>query len=138
MFLSFIAAMVAGSAVHALWVSKALVIKFGGAQDPATTYLGAAIRDYWSMAFALDEALGAVGVLLILILVLLGKTHYPRWTAIANPAVVLCLEPLASRVPSPIGSILVGGATNLSLAVFFLVCVATTWKRSAQTGVEPS
>jgi hypothetical protein len=37
------------------------------------------------------------------------------------------LAPLASQLPSPIGAILVGGFTNLSIAIFFLVSVLSTW-----------
>jgi len=38
------------------------------------------------------------------------------------------LSPLAERVPAPLGAILVGGFTNLSIAIFFLVPVSTTWR----------
>jgi hypothetical protein len=41
----------------------------------------------------------------------------------------MVLSPLADRVPAPLGAILVGGSTNLSIAIFFLVSVATTWNR---------
>jgi hypothetical protein len=72
---------------------------------------------------------------MLLGLVLLGKTWYPRWTALANPAVLMLLSPLADRTPAPFGAVLSGGFTNLSIAVFFLVSLCTTWmqpKESAQ------
>jgi len=71
---------------------------------------------------------GYIGAVLLLGLVLLRKTYYPRWTAIASPAVLSMLSFLAARVDSPLGAILVGGFTNLSIAIFFLVSVSTTWK----------
>jgi hypothetical protein len=46
---------------------------------------------------------------------------------VANFGLLSLLEPLASQVPAPLGAILVGGFTNLSIAVFFLVSVLSTW-----------
>jgi hypothetical protein len=88
----------------------------------------AAIKAYWTAAYNLGAIPGYVGAALLLILVLMGRTYYPRWTALANPAVLLALSPLADRVPAPLGAILVGGFTNLSIATFFLVSIVTTWK----------
>jgi hypothetical protein len=63
-------------------------------------------------------------------LVILGKTWYPRWTVLANPATLMLLSPLAERTPAPFGAVLAGGFTNLSIAVFFLVSLWTTWRRA--------
>jgi hypothetical protein len=38
------------------------------------------------------------------------------------------MAPLAEWVPSPFGAVLVGGFTNLSIALFFFVSVVSTWK----------
>jgi hypothetical protein len=89
----------------------------------------AAIKSYWALAYNLGAIPGYLGAALLFGLVLLGKTYYPRWTVLANPAVLMVLSPLADRVPAPLGAILVGGSTNLSIAIFFLVSVATTWNR---------
>jgi hypothetical protein len=35
-----------------------------------------------------------------------------------NPGLVALVEPLARAVPAPLGAVLVGGATNLSIALF--------------------
>jgi len=82
------------------------------------------------LAYNLGAAPGYLGAVLLLGLVLLGKTWYPRWTALANPAVLVVLSPLADRAPAPLGAVLSGGFTNLSIALFFLVSVLTTWKRA--------
>ena len=80
-------------------------------------------------AHALDSE-GSGDQILLLALVLFGKTYYPRWTVLANPAILLLLSPLVDRLPSPFGAILSGGFTNLSIAVFFVVSVLTTWNSS--------
>ena len=130
MFLAFVALMVVGSATHALWTARGLAIRFCTGQTAAPCpALLAAIEEYWRLLYALAEVPGYLGALLLLGLVLLGKTAYPRWTALANPGVLLLVSSLAAFVPAPLGAVLVGGATNLSIALFFLVSVATTSRR---------
>jgi hypothetical protein len=128
LFALFSMLMVAGSAVHTLWTAKGLALKYCyGQSTPCSDLLGA-MKSYWTLAYDLGAIPGYIGAVLLLGLVLLRKTYYPRWTALANPALLMTLSPLADRVPSPLGAVLVGGFTNLSIAVFFLVSVSTTWK----------
>lgn len=128
MLVLFSVLMVAGSAVHALWTAKGLALKYCYGQGVPCSDLLAAMKSYWTLAYDLGAIPGYVGAALLVGLVLLPKTYYPRWTVIANPAVLSMLSPLAARVPSPLGAILVGGFTNLSIAVFFLTSICTTWK----------
>jgi hypothetical protein len=126
-FLCFAALMVAGSAVHALWTPYGLALKYCYGHGSPCSELLRATRSYWNAAYDLGAVPGYVGAVLLFMLVLLGRTRYPRWTAIANPAVLIFLEPLAAKVPAPLGAVLAGGFTNLSLAFFFLISVGTTW-----------
>jgi hypothetical protein len=127
-FLSLAATMIIGSAVHALWVPRGLGIKYSDALATVTPELITALKDYWYFAYQMAEVPAYLSAILLLILVALGKSRYPRWTMLANFGVVSLLAPLAERVPSPFGAILVGGFTNLSIALFFLVSVTSTWK----------
>jgi len=68
--------------------------------------------------------------------VLVGRTLYPRWMVLSNPAVVMLFSPLAERAPQPFGAILVGGFTNLSIALFFAVSILATWRGAKETGVS--
>jgi len=133
MFALFGMLMVAGSAVHTLWTAKGLALKYCSGQSEACASLVAATKSYWSLAYNLGAIPGYIGAVLLLGLILLGKTYYPRWLVIANPATLMLLSPLAARVPAPIGAILVGGFANLSIALFFLVSVSTTWKEHQET-----
>jgi hypothetical protein len=128
MLVLFSVLMVAGSAVHALWTAKGLALKYCYGQGVPCSDLLAAMKSYWTLAYDLGAIPGYIGAALLLGLVLLRKTYYPRWTVIANPATLSMLSPLAARVPSPLGAILVGGFTNLSIALFFLASVCSTWK----------
>jgi hypothetical protein len=130
MFASFFMLMVAGSAVHALWTAKGLAMKFCTGPVPDCATLRAAIQSYWTIAYNMGATPGYFGAAMLAILVVLGKTRYPRWTILANPAALILLSPLAERVPSPIGAVLVGGSANLAIAIFFLVSCVTTWNTS--------
>ena len=133
MLVWFFLLMVGGSAVHTLWTAKGLALKYCNTQGPPCSDLLAAIRSYWTMAYNLSAFLGYLAGALLFGLVLTGKTWYPRWTAAANPGVFLLLSPLADKVPSPLGAILVGGSANLSIAAFFVVSVFTTWVHPDET-----
>jgi hypothetical protein len=136
MFYAFIALMVVGSATHALWTVKGLALKLCTGQTAAPCPdLLAATQDYWKLLYEMAEIPGYLASLLLLVMVLLGRTAYPRWTAIANPGILLVASYLAEWVPAPLGAVLVGGSTNLSIATFFLVSVATTW-RAERRGAE--
>jgi hypothetical protein len=135
-FVLFSILMVAGSAVHTLWTAKGLALKYCYGQGAPCSDLLAAIKSYWAVAYNLGAIPGYLGAVLLFGLVLMGKTYYPRWTVIANPAVLMVLSPLADRAPAPLGAIVVGGFTNLTIAIFFVVCVATTWNRRSPGGTD--
>jgi hypothetical protein len=129
MFVAFAVLMVFGSAIHTLWTTRGLALKYCyGDDDAGCRALTQAVNSYWDLAYNVGAVPGYFGAVLLLALVLLGKTHYPRWTALANPAVLMLLSPLADRAPAPFGAALSGGFTNLSIAVFFLVSLCTTWR----------
>ena len=137
MFVCFFLLMVAGSGIHMLWTAKGLALKYCSAPTAACPELLAAIRSYWSLAYELGAAPGYAGCALLAVLVLLGKTRYPRWTVLANPALLLALSPLATRLPSPLGAPLVGGSANLSIAAFFFVSTITTWETGGGRRAPP-
>jgi len=130
-FLALAATMVIGSAVHALWVPRGLAMKYSDALGGIAPEFITSLKDYWYFAYQMAEVPAYVAAILLLILVLWGKTRYPRWTVFANFGVLSLMAPLAEWVPSPFGAVLVGGFTNLSIALFFFVSVVSTWKDSS-------
>src|ERR1700676_1483299 len=130
MFAAFFALMVFGSAVHTLWTAKGLALKYCyGDDDVGCRALLQATNSYWNLAYNIGAVPGYAGALLLIALVLFGKTWYPKWTVLANPAALMLLSPLAGKAPAPFGAILAGGFTNLAIAIFFLVSLWTTWTR---------
>jgi hypothetical protein len=130
----FATLMVFGSAVHTLWTAKALALKFcSGSDDAGCRALVPAVNSYWDAAYNIGAVPGYLGAILLIGLVLYGRTRYPRWTVFANPAALMLLSPLAHRAPAPVGAVISGGFTNLSIAAFFLASILTTWKTSERT-----
>lgn len=130
MLVAFTVLMVFGSAIHTLWTAKGLALKYCyGDDDVGCRAMLQAANSYWELAYDIGAVPGYFGAIILIGLVLLGKTWYPRWTVLANPAALMLLSPLADRAPAPVGAVLSGGFTNLSIAAFFLVSVWTTWRR---------
>jgi len=126
-FVLFSVLMVFGSAIHTLWTTKGLALKYCyGNDDAGCRALAHAVDSYWDLAYNIGSIPGFVGAVVLFALVLLRKTNYPRWTVLANPAVLILLSPLTNRIPAPLGAIISGGSTNLSIALFFLISLITT------------
>ncbi|HEY0795729.1 MAG TPA: DUF6796 family protein [Acidisarcina sp.] len=130
MMVAFFCLMVAGSAVHTLWTAKGFAIKFCTGQPGPCSEVLKATRSYWTLAYWMCAVPGYIGAGILLLLVAFGKSNCPRWTIVANPAFLALFGPFLTRVPAPLGAFLVGGFENLSIAVFFLVSIVTTWSRS--------
>jgi hypothetical protein len=127
MFAAFFVLMVFGSAIHTLRTAKGLAIKYRtGSADAGCRALLQSINSYWDLAYNLGAIPGYAGAILLIALVLSGKTRYPKWTVLANPTTLMLLSPPAEKAPAPFGAILAGGFTNLCITAFFVVSV---WKR---------
>lgn len=130
MLVLFAVLMVWGSAIHTLWTARGIALKYCyGSDDVACRAVVQATNDYWNLAYNIGAVPGYIGAVLLVGLVLWGKTWYPKWTVLANPAALILLEPLADSALAPLGAVLSGGFTNLSIAVFFVMSVLTTWTR---------
>jgi len=72
-FYALAAMMVAGGAVHALWVPRGLAIKYADTVGGYAPELIAALRRYWKIAYDLAAVPAYFGAILLAILVVLGK-----------------------------------------------------------------
>ncbi len=128
---SFAVSMVAGSAVHTLWAARGLAMKLCADPSVACRQVIGAIHIYWDIAYYLAATPGFFGAVVLAVAMLWGKSSYPRWMIVFNPAVLLLTLPYAAvLVPAPLGAPLTGGATNLSIALFFAMSVLSTWRAS--------
>jgi hypothetical protein len=137
MLVAFALLMVSGSAIHALWTTKGVALKYCyGDDDVACRAVVQAVNQYWDIAYYFGAIPAYFAFILLAVLVLFRKTWYPRWAVLSNPAVLLLLSPLTDRAPAPFGAVLAGGFTNLSIALFFAVSIWTTWKHADSEPVK--
>lgn len=115
-------------AIHILWVAGGLVTRHCGELAVSCSALKADVSGYWNTAYYLGAVPGYLASVILLVMILMRRTDYPRWAVLLNPAVTFLITPLFAYVPAPLGAPLVGGDANLMLALFFFVCVAVTWR----------
>jgi hypothetical protein len=119
------ASIVIGGAYHAMWGIRGLLIKAG---LPSSNYQGLynKIVKYTRLFYNTMLVLAGVAALVLLFVVLSGRSLYPRWTAVVNPGLLLLFKPLTRFIPSPLGAIISGGYLNLVFVVFFSVILIVT------------
>lgn len=131
MFLAFFLFSVAGGSFHSLTTETELIQRHCADQLPRCAELIRSSRVYAGLLYAFAATPGFLAAFLLLYLVAAGKTTYPRWMVLANPGLLMLLlsSPIADALPGPMGAAIVGGDVNVSLAIFFLLSIATTWQR---------
>ena len=124
---------VIGGTYHALWAVRMLIFKYGVVDTQSLEAFVEAVTSYLEITFIASSVPGFIVFPMLIVLVLLGRTEYPRWTVIANPGLLISLSFLVSDLPAPYGLTLYGGYINLVFVVFFVVSVITTWRDDSGT-----
>jgi len=120
---------VASGAYHALWTNYGFVIQNLN-ESPFPTGL---LRNAHSYMEAMNTTAAipiGLGSLLLLVLIVLGKSPYPRWMSVFSPLPWLgvgpaVLAPIAADLAPPYGSLLVGAYYNVIMLLFFGMSVMT-------------
>lgn len=85
---------------------------------------------YWKLIIAIMFSELVLGSVLFVLLVLGGKTLYPRWMAFLNP---LCITALMFAVipviPSPVGGFVGPAVLNLSTLIFFVISTVLIYEK---------
>ncbi len=121
------AGMVTLGAVHVLYVAKGLARRACIEPSSPCQIFTSQLNDYWTTAYYLGVIPAYIACAILAFVVLMGRSQYPRWTVIANPALSLLISPMLLFIPAPLGAPLVGGDANLFIALFFAVSLITTW-----------
>ena len=64
-----------------------------------------------------------LGLLILLFLLVTGKTALPAWMAVLSPGVLFLLRPLTRKLPKGMHMILAGGFTNIIFIVYYLAAI---------------
>lgn len=73
LFYDLAAMMVAGSALHALWMPRGLAIKYSQTVNPYAPELIAALRRYWEIAYDVTAVPAYLGAIVLAVVVVLGR-----------------------------------------------------------------
>jgi len=132
-FVSSSLLMIIGGTYHALWTIRMLLLKFRVMDIENLQPFVDAVNSYLRITRITSTIPGYVAFTLLLILVLIGKTNYRRWTIVVNPGLLYLMTLLSSEIPGPLGAVIVGGYINLIFIVFFSTSVITTWRVDSNT-----
>lgn len=126
------------AAIHSVWAVFELLIRTcldgaAGGAPAACQAQAEAVQAYMRLSLLGLAVPGAMASLVLAVLVLRGRTPWPRWAVLANPLpLVVVLLPAFAAAPAPIGAVLLGGSASLLLLVFFVVAHASA--RSVRGG----
>ena len=67
------------------------------------------------------------GFLLLVILIVTGKTVLPRWMFLLSPGVLFLLKPVVGRLPKGVRIIVSGGWTNLISVIYYAAALIAVW-----------
>ncbi len=109
------AILVTALATHVAWGAFALAARSGS--DEAARLIG----HYLSFHFRIAQVIAVPTTIGFTLLVLFGRTSWPKWSVAFNPGLLYVLLATGSWIPGPFGAALVGGAFNLAFATFFLM-----------------
>ncbi len=125
---------VSGGAYHVLWVIRILSLKYGLANVAELSPFTDAVESYLATVYQASAVPGYLASPILAVLVLIGRSRYPRWTVLANPGLLMLLGLLVgpSFFPAPAGAVILGGFINLIFCVFFAVSIITTWKEEPE------
>lgn len=134
-FLSLACMMFFGGAYHTIWTVRMLLFKYPVSIDNSSLFV-TSFNAFLTTIFNISLAVGYVGGLLLVILILLRKSIYPRWIILITPGILLFFAPLVKRISSPFGAVLFGGYLNLVFFIFLTCSVIFTWKEK-NVALEP-
>ena len=131
--------LIADEASHTLaftaFLLACLGIIAGGAYHSHCAYLGLLGQDeqkedlkivmsYFQKLPIILYAGEGLGLLVLLILVVMGKTILSVWMAVLMPGVLFMLRPLAKKLPKGLHMVISGGFSNIIFVVYYLVMLA--------------
>lgn len=122
-----------GGAYHAVWVVRMLSFKYGLADVAGLSSFTEAFESYMTLVYNVAAVPSYLVSPILVVLVLTGRSRYPRWTVLVNPGLLMLFRPLVgtSLFPAPVGAVIVGGYINLTFCVFFAVSIITTWRKKS-------
>ncbi|MCR5663369.1 MAG: hypothetical protein K6G17_00650 [Oscillospiraceae bacterium] len=108
---------IAGGAYHSHCAYLGLL---GGEEQRKDLEIALAYFQKLPLILCVGEGLG---LLLLLFLLVMGKTALPAWMAVLSPGALYLLRPLTRKLPKGLHMILCGGFTNIIFIVYYLAAI---------------
>ncbi len=115
---------------HALWSQYGFILQFANQQPVLASDLVGTASSHMKQSLDIATLVGLAQIIVMFVLVIQGKTTYPRWTLIFNPFLLYAiataiLSPYANSLPHPYGALILSGLSEAAMALFFVVSLAT-------------
>ena len=125
---SFVFIMLAYGVVHGAFIAVAVAAQIAVDLDlPAQALSALAVTSNDAIRQLVYPVFGLFSVLFV-VAVWTRQTAYPRWLALCSPATFFVVrEPLVSRLPENLQSVVDGGYLNLIIVVFFSLATSALW-----------
>lgn len=92
---------------------------------------------YWKLIIIIMLTEIIIGSTIFVLLVMKGKTMYPKWMALMNPLfVILAMFMAIPPIPAPVGGFIGPTTLNLATMAFFIVSTVVIYKRLKQQEKE--
>ena len=132
-FAGLVTMIVSGGAYHVVWVVRMLSFKYGMSDVAGLSPFTEALGSYMTLVYNVAAVPGYLVSPILAVLVLTGRSRYPRWTVLVNPGLLMVFGLLfgTSLFLAPIGAAIAGGYINLIFCVFFAVSIITTWNKES-------
>lgn len=116
------------------FLCNSLGIIAGGAYHSHCAYLGLLGDDAYREALNIVEKYfqkiaiilyggEGIGMLILIILIILGKTMLPLWMVVVSPGVLFLLKPLVRKLPKGLHMVISGGYSNLIFILYYAVTI---------------
>ncbi len=117
---------IAGGAYHSHCAYLGLL---GGDEQRKDLEIALAYFQKLPLLLYLGEGLGLLVLLVLLFLLVTGKTALPAWMAVLSPGVLFLLRPLTRKLPKGLHMILSGGFTNIIFIVYYLAALLVSCRQ---------
>jgi hypothetical protein len=130
------AMMLIGGAYHAVFTNFGFAARVSDATVRETLLLE--VGKLWSALSYPMYAVGVLGTIAVYVLVLSGRSGFPRWLLLFLPTVIsmtsTVLREYFLMLPAPFGGVVRGGWINGSFVIFFALALWVFWRSEHPRG----
>jgi hypothetical protein len=122
---------VMSSVYHALWSQYGFALQVTNQYPHLTGNLVGVASNHMKQSLNIATIVGLAQIVVMSVLVIRGKSAYPRWTVLINPFLLYgiatpMLLPLANGLPNPYGALILSSLSEVTMSLFFAFSLVTS------------